>query len=220
MVERGGAGSGIRIEQAALEARGVREPDCRREALAERTRGDLDAVGVPVLGVTGGLRAPGAQRLEVVQLEAVTREVQLHVLRQRGVTRGQDEPVATEPGVIGRVATHDLLEQQVRGGREAHRGSGVPVPDLLDGIGRKHASRVDRPIVDGFPLEICHEVLFLPIVKASGTVGPDPPRTFWRGSATRRGSTRERRSNDAHENPRHEARIPQYMDSARQCDGL
>jgi hypothetical protein len=59
----------------------------------------------------------------------------------------------------------------------------VPVPDLLHGIGREHASRVYRSIVDGFPLQCCHEVLFLPIVTASETIGPDPPMTLRRGSA-------------------------------------
>ena len=88
--------------------------------------------------------------------------------------------------MVGRIAAHDLLEQQVRGGRKAHRGSGVPVSDLLDGVCREDAGGVDRPIVDGFPLEICHEVLFLPIVKGREPCGSDPPRTFWRGSPTRR----------------------------------
>ena len=42
------------------------------------------------------------------------------------------------------------------------------------GIGREHARRVDRAIVDGFPLQSCHEVMFLPIVTASGTGRPRP----------------------------------------------
>jgi hypothetical protein len=50
----------------------------------------------------------------------------------------------------------------------------VPVPDLLDGVGREDARRVDRAIVDGFPLQSCHEVMFLPIVTASGTDRPRP----------------------------------------------
>ena len=62
----------VRIEPAALESLGVGEADRRREALTERPGGDLDAVGVPVLGVTGGERAPRAERLEVLQLEAET----------------------------------------------------------------------------------------------------------------------------------------------------
>ena len=111
------------------------------------------------------------------------REVELHVLGQRAVAGGEDEAVAPEPGVVGRVAAHDLLEEEVGGGRKAHRGAGVPVPDLLDGVGREYARRVDRAIVDGFPLQIGHEVLFLPIVTASGTVRPRPAGTLRRGSA-------------------------------------
>ena len=132
VVERAGAGRGVRVEQAALEACGVGEADGGGEALAERTGGDLDAVGVAVLGVARGLGAPGAERLEVVELEAVATEVELDVLGQRAVARREDEAVAADPVVVGRVAAHDLLEQQVCGGSEAHGRARVPVPDLLD----------------------------------------------------------------------------------------
>ena len=97
VVERARAGCGVGVEQAALVARRVGEADGRREPLPERAGGDLDAVGVPVLGVAGGLGAPRAQRLQVVELEAEAAEVELHVLRQRAVARGEDEPVASEP---------------------------------------------------------------------------------------------------------------------------
>ena len=58
VVERARAGRGVRVEQAALEARRVGEADGGGEALAERAGGDLDAVGVAVLGVAGGLASP------------------------------------------------------------------------------------------------------------------------------------------------------------------
>ena len=96
--------------------------------------------------------------------------------------------------MVGRVVAHDLLEEQVGRGREAHRRAGVPVPDLLDGVGREHARRVDRAIVDGFPLQICHEVLFLPIVTASGTVRPRPAGTLRRGVRPSGGFGRARRT--------------------------
>ena len=102
VVERAGARGGVRVEQAALEALGVGEADGGGEALAERAGGDLDAVGVAVLGVARGLRAPGAQRLEVVELEAVAAEVELHVLGQRAVAGRQDEAVAADPLVVAR----------------------------------------------------------------------------------------------------------------------
>ena len=82
VVEDALAGRGLGVEQAALESGGVGEADGRGEALAERAGRDFDAVGVAKLGVAGGLRAPGAQGLQVVELETVTAEVELHVLRQ------------------------------------------------------------------------------------------------------------------------------------------
>ena len=73
VIEEGLAGGGVGVKQAALAARGHRHADGGREAGAERARGDLHARGVAVLGVTGGLRALGAQRLEVVEAHGVAR---------------------------------------------------------------------------------------------------------------------------------------------------
>ena len=109
------------------------------------------------LGVAGGQGAPRAQRLEVVELEAEAAEVQLHVLRERGVAGRQDEPVAPEPVDVGRVVAHDLLEEQVRGRREAHRRSGVAVADLLHGVGGKKSRGVDCLAINGIPVESCHD---------------------------------------------------------------
>src|SRR5690606_570649 len=97
VVEGARARRGSRVEQAALVASGVGEAHGRSEALAERPRGDLDASGVTVLRVAGRLGAPRAQRLDVVELEPVTTEVELDVLGQRGVTDREDEAVATDP---------------------------------------------------------------------------------------------------------------------------
>ena len=60
---------------------------------------------------------------------------------------GQDEAVAAEPAGIGRIVPHYLLEQQVRGGREAHRGAGVARARRLHRVHRQHADQVDRPRV-------------------------------------------------------------------------
>ncbi len=156
VVERAGARRGVRVEQAAFEALRVGEADGGGDALAERAGGDLDALGVAVLRVAGGERAPGAQRLEVVELEAVTAEVELDVLGQRAVAGRQDEAVASEPVLVVRVAAHHLLEEQVRSGCEAHRGAGMPVAHLLDRIGREDAHRVYCLVVNGIPLQSCH----------------------------------------------------------------
>jgi hypothetical protein len=103
--------------------------------------------------VARGLRAPGAQGLEVVELEAVAAEVELHVLGERAVTGRQDEAIAADPLVVARVASHDLLEQEVGERREAHRRAGVTVAHLLDGVGCEDPRGVDRSVVDLVPGE-------------------------------------------------------------------
>ena len=79
------SGRGVRVEQPALAAGGHRHPDRAGQPLAQRPGGDLHAAGVPVLRVPGGRRAPGAQRLQVVQLQPVAGQVELDVEGQAGV---------------------------------------------------------------------------------------------------------------------------------------
>ena len=163
VIERRFAGRGIRIEQTPLVAGGVGEADGGREALAERAGGDLDTVGVAELGVAGGQRPPGAQRLQVVELEPEAAEVQLHVLRQRRVAGREDEPVAAGPVHIGRIVAHDALVQQVGGGSEAHRRARVTVADLLHGVCRQDAGGVHRAPIDFIPTQFRHPVAFLEV---------------------------------------------------------
>ena len=153
VVEGALAQRGVRVEQAPLAAGGHRHADRGAEALAQRAGGDLDAGGVPVLRVAGGLAAPGAQGLEVGELQAVAREVQLDVEGEAGVPGGEHEPVAADPVGVGGVVPHDPLEQGVRQRGEAHRGAGVAVADLLHGVRGQHPHGVDgapvqlRPVV-------------------------------------------------------------------------
>ena len=55
------------------------------------------------LGVAGRARLPLAERLDVVELEAVAGEVQHRVLQDRGVAVGEHEAVAVGPVRIGRI---------------------------------------------------------------------------------------------------------------------
>ena len=80
-----------------IAALGVREADRGRQALAQRAGGDLHAGGVLVLRVARGQRAPGPQRLQVLQFQAVAGEEQLDVQGQGRVPGGEDEPVAAQP---------------------------------------------------------------------------------------------------------------------------
>ena len=102
MVERALAGGGVRVEQAAFVARRHRHPDRRGQALAERTGGDLNALGVPEFRVARRLGSPGPQRLDVSQFEAEAAEVELQVQGQAAVPGRQHEPIAAQPvGVAG-----------------------------------------------------------------------------------------------------------------------
>ena len=153
VVEGGLTLRGLRVEQPALAARGHGHAHGGGQALAQRAGGDLDAVGVAVLGVARGLGAPGAQLLEVLQLEAKATQEELDVLRQRGVAAGEHEPVAAGPVHVSRVVVHDPLVEGVGERSEAHRGAGVARPAVLDGVGRQDAGGVDgtgvgvRPVV-------------------------------------------------------------------------
>jgi len=62
---------------------------------------------------------------------------------------GQHEPVPAQPVRVGWVVPQDPLEQQVRGGRQAHGGAGMARTGLLHRIHREHADEVDGPLVDG-----------------------------------------------------------------------
>ena len=70
---------------------------------------------------------------------------------RRGVARGQDEPVTAQPVRILRVVPHQLLEEKVGGRRQAHRGTGVAVADLLHRVRGQHADSVHGALVQGGP---------------------------------------------------------------------
>ena len=143
-VEDGGAGGGVRVEELPVPAGTHREADSIRHARAERAGRALDAVGVAELGVAGGPALPLAQVLQVLQFQAVARQVELGVLQHRGVPGGQDEPVAADPARVGRVGAHHLLVEHVRDGRQRDRRARVAVASLLDGVRGQDAGEVDR----------------------------------------------------------------------------
>ena len=136
MVEGAGALSGVRVEQAAFESSGVGEPNSGCEALAEGPGSYLDAIRVPILRMSGCLGTESAESLQVVDLEAVTAEEQLRVEREGTVADRQDEPIPTDPLIVTRVPSHDLLEEKVGGGGHAHRGARMAIANFLHRIGR------------------------------------------------------------------------------------
>ena len=145
-------------------ASGSSRPRSRRAAIAMPTALPMPWPSGPVVvstpavwpcsGWPGRQRAPGPQRPEVVELEAVAGQVELDVERQARVAGRQDEPVTAGPARVGRVVAQVALEEQVRRRRQAHRGPGVPVADLLHGVHREDADRVDGLLVQLGPLEL------------------------------------------------------------------
>ena len=75
-------------------------PDGVGEALAERAGRRLDAGRQAVLGMARRPRAPLAERLEVVEVEVVARQVEERVEEHARVAGRQDEAVAVRP--VGR----------------------------------------------------------------------------------------------------------------------
>jgi hypothetical protein len=152
VVERAGSRCGVRVEQAALIARRHRHAYRRCQALAERARGDLDTSGVPELWVPGRLGSPGAQRLDVGQLQTEAAEVELQVEGQAAVPAGQHEPVAAQPMGVAGVMAHRALEKGVSQRRQAHRRPGMAVADFLDRVSRQHPDGVYGDRVDLGPV--------------------------------------------------------------------
>jgi hypothetical protein len=146
--------TGARVEQAALAASGHRHAHGVADALAERPGRGLDAGRVAVLRVAGGLAAPRAERLDVLELEPPAAEVELDVEGEAGVAAGEDEAVPAGPVRVGGVVPHHLLEEQVRRGSEAHRGAWVAVADLLHRVHGEHPDGVHRLVVELVPLQV------------------------------------------------------------------
>ncbi len=126
-----------------------RHADRRGDALAERAGGRLDPRRVAVFRVAGAGRAELAEVLDVVERDAVPRQVQRRVQEHRRVPRRQHETVTSEPLRVGRRVAHDARVEQVRHGRQRHRRARVPRVGLLHRVHRQRPDRVDAQLVEG-----------------------------------------------------------------------
>ena len=157
VVERGGAFSGIRVEQAALEALAIGEADRGGETLAERAGGHFDARGQAVFRMARGAGVGAATEvLEVVQRQAIAGEEQLHVLRERSMATGEDEAITSGPLGIVRIVLDVVLIQRVGNRSQGHWGAGVAVSSTLDGVGGEDLRHLDGALVQFRPGEIGH----------------------------------------------------------------
>src|SRR5699024_6652075 len=65
----------------------------------------------------------------------------------------QHEAVTSHPVRCGRVVTHDLLEEEIGGRRQTHRGSGVSVTRLFYCVHRQRTDRIDGTTVEVRPVQ-------------------------------------------------------------------
>ena len=124
-------------------ALGDRHADGVAEALPERAGGHLDPAGVAGLRMAGRRRLELAELLQVVELEAVTGQVQQRVLQDRRVAVRQHEPVAVGPLGIGRIVLHDPRVQHVTERGEGHRRALVTAVRLQRRVHRHAADERD-----------------------------------------------------------------------------
>ena len=135
-------------ERGVHDALAEREADRIGEALAERAGGGLDARGVTVFGMTGGLGAKLAEMLDLVDVDVfVAGQVEQGIKQHRAVAGRQDEAVAVGPVRIFRIVFQEAREQHGGDVGAAHRQAGMAGFRLFDGVHGKEADRVGHPVV-------------------------------------------------------------------------
>ena len=118
--------------------------------------GDLDAGGVSVLGVAGGLAAKLAEVLQVIQGDVVAEEVQQGVQQHGAVSRGEHEAVASQPFGAGGVEAKVLRPEGEGVVRAAHGHAGVAGVCLLHAVGGQEPDGVDGLLDDFLVLAAAH----------------------------------------------------------------
>jgi hypothetical protein len=112
------------------------------DALAQRSRGHLDAGRVAPLGVARRAAAPLSELLQVIDGQAVAGHVQQAVEQRRAVACRQHEAVAIGPLRVGGVVLEEARPQDVGHGRRVERQAGVAAVGLLHHVHGQKAQRV------------------------------------------------------------------------------
>ena len=121
----------------------MRHADGIGEPLAERAGGRLDAGGVAVFGMAGGLRAELAEALQLVERHAlVAEQMQQRIEQHRAVPGGEHEAVAVRPVRVGGVELQVLGEEHGGDVGGAHRQAGMAGIRRLHRVHGKDADRV------------------------------------------------------------------------------
>src|SRR6266487_3635875 len=100
-----------------------------------------------MLWMPGRPAAPVTVGADVVERHPVSRQVELEIKGEAGVTARQDEPVPARPRGVGRVMPQNTLEEQVGGGSEAHGRAGMSRAGFLDSVHGEDPDQIDGPAV-------------------------------------------------------------------------
>ncbi|MNH99974.1 hypothetical protein D3C73_527570 [compost metagenome] len=138
----------VGAEFVAQLAFGNRHADGIGDALAERAGGGLDAGGVTVFRMTGGLGAELAKALQVLDGHVfITGQIQQRIKKHRTVAGRQHEAIAVRPVRFRRVELQIFGEQDRCHVGHAHRHARVAGIRLFDGIHGKETDRIRHPVV-------------------------------------------------------------------------
>ena len=145
------------VEVLGEPARPDGHADAGGDTLAERPGGRLHASRQTVFRVTGAGAVELPKALQIVEPHRGpsafaclhTTQVQHGVEQHRGMSTGQNEPVAIGPGWVTRIEAQILLPKRVRDRGQRHGRSRVARVRLLHSIHGKGADRVDAQYVDG-----------------------------------------------------------------------
>ncbi len=140
--------AGLRPETRPQPALGDGHPDGVADPLPERACGDLHARCVPSLRVAGRPAAELAERLQVVDRQAVAGEEEHRVEQDRGVPVRQDETIPVGPLGSPGVVTHDARPKHVGHRRQRHGGAGMARVGVLRSVHGQAADDVDGEFLE------------------------------------------------------------------------
>ena len=137
------------VEAGAVERRRQpffrqRHADGIRQALAERASRGLDAEVRLVLGMSRSRRAQLPERLQVLDGQWVTGQVQQRVQQHRAVAVRNHEAVAVGPLRIAGIVAQVVAPQDLRDVGHAHRHAGMTGVGFLNRVHREGSDRIGK----------------------------------------------------------------------------
>ena len=130
----------VPVEGLAEQPLGQGHADRVGESLAQGTGGGFDPGALAELGVAGGGRVELAERLDVVDGDVVTGQMQRRVEQHRAMAVGQHEPVAIGPAGVAGVVAERFPPQHLGHVGEPHGRTGMAG---IGGLDRVHGERTN-----------------------------------------------------------------------------